>query len=59
MRRTVSWSLFVACALTLALQSAAYGVELKWWSHWAIEDNKKVVFFEVKKRFEAKHPGTR
>ena len=57
MRRTVSWSLFVACALTLALQSAAYGVELKWWSHWAIEDNKKVVLFEVKKRFEAKHPG--
>jgi len=25
MRRTVSWSLFVACALTLALQSAAMG----------------------------------
>jgi len=45
------------CALVLALNSAAYGVDLKWWSHWAIEENKKFVLFEVKKRFEAKHPG--
>ena len=45
------------CALVLVLNSAAYGVDLKWWSHWAIEENKKFVLFEVKKRFEAKHPG--
>ena len=46
------------CALIVGLNTAAYGVELQWWSHWAIEDNKKFVLFEVKKRFEAKHPGT-
>jgi len=45
------------CALVLVLNSPAYGVDLKWWSHWAIEENKKFVLFEVKKRFEAKHPG--
>jgi len=44
-------------ALIVGLNTAAYGVELQWWSHWAIEDNKKFVLFEVKKRFEAKNPG--
>ena len=44
-------------ALVVGLNTAAYGVDLKWWSHWAIEENKKFVLFEVKKRFEAKHPG--
>jgi len=57
MRGKAGWLVVVLCALTVALNSAAYGVDLKWWSHWAIEDNKKAVLFEVKKRFEAKHPG--
>ena len=34
-----------------------HATELQWWSHWAIEDNKKVVLFEAKRRFEAKNPG--
>ena len=57
MRRMTVWLCLVVCALSVALNSAAYGVDLKWWSHWAIEENKKAVLFEVKKRFEAKHPG--
>jgi multiple sugar transport system substrate-binding protein len=57
MCRMTRWLVLVVCALSVALNSAAYGVDLKWWSHWAIEDNKKFVLFEVKKRFEAKHPG--
>jgi multiple sugar transport system substrate-binding protein len=45
---------------TLALGLAAAGAEaaqLQWWSHWAVEDSKKTVLFEAKRRFEAKHPG--
>jgi multiple sugar transport system substrate-binding protein len=41
----------------IALGGVVHAKELNWWSHWAIEDNKKAVLFEVKKRFEAKHPG--
>jgi multiple sugar transport system substrate-binding protein len=41
----------------LMAASAAHATELQWWSHWAIEDNKKVVLFEAKRRFEAKNPG--
>src|SRR5262249_60642508 len=44
------------CACLMGV-SAVHAAELQWWSHWAIEDNKKVVLFEVKKRFEAKNPG--
>src|SRR4030095_2217449 len=50
-------SLVLAVALTIAGAVAAHAVELQWWSHWAIEDNKKAVLFEVKRRFEAKNPG--
>jgi len=57
MRRMTVGLVLVLCALSVVLNSAAYGVDLKWWSHWAIEENKKAVLFEVKKRFEAKHPG--
>ncbi|MFB3817236.1 MAG: ABC transporter substrate-binding protein [Candidatus Methylomirabilales bacterium] len=37
--------------------AAAGAAELTWWSHWAVEESKKAVLFDVKKRFEAKHPG--
>ena len=39
------------------VSSAVQATELQWWSHWAIEDNKKIVLFEAKRRFEAKNPG--
>ena len=55
--RTFARSVVFGLFLTLAVAAAAHAVELQWWSHWAIEDNKKVVLFEVKKRFEAKNPG--
>ena len=55
--QTFARCLALAVALTLAGAVAASAVELQWWSHWAIEDNKKIVLFEVKKRFEAKNPG--
>ncbi len=57
MRRMTVGLVLVVCVLSGLLSRAAYGVDLKWWSHWAIEENKKAVLFEVKKRFEAKHPG--
>ena len=57
MRRMTRCLIMGVCALSVVLNSAAYGVDLKWWFHWAVEENKKTVLFEVKKRFEAKHPG--
>lgn len=57
MRKLTGGLLLGVFALVVGLNTAAYGVDLKWWSHWAIEENKKFVLFEVKKRFEAKHPG--
>src|SRR4029453_5605000 len=47
----------LAVSLWLGAAAAASATELQWWSHWAIEDNKKVVLFEAKRRFEAKNPG--
>ena len=35
----------------------AYAAQLNWWSHWATEENNKMVLYEVAKRFEAKRPG--
>jgi len=55
--RTSVRSLVLAVSLWLAGAVAAHAVELQWWSHWAIEDSKKAVLFEVKRRFEAKNPG--
>src|SRR4029077_18102879 len=55
--RTSVRSLVLAVCLWLAGAVAAHAVELQWWSHWAIEDSKKAVLFEVKRRFEAKNPG--
>ncbi|HSE94345.1 MAG TPA: extracellular solute-binding protein, partial [Methylomirabilota bacterium] len=45
------------CILAMGLAGAADAAQLQWWSHWAVEDSKKTVLFEVKKRFEAKNPG--
>ena len=50
-------SLLLAVVLTGALASTAGAAQLQWWSHWAVEDSKKAVLFEAKRRFEAKHPG--
>src|SRR2546426_12526835 len=55
--RTFARSLVLGVCLALVGAAAAHAVELQWWSHWAIEDNKKVVLFEAKRRFEAKNPG--
>jgi len=49
--------LLITVAVWLAGVSAVQATELQWWSHWAIEDNKKIVLFEAKRRFEAKNPG--
>ena len=46
---------WVVCAATASVAAAA---ELTWWSHWAVEESKKEVLLEAKKRFEAKRPGT-
>src|SRR3989454_11522427 len=53
---------FIRCLLlAVSVWSAGVGiaqaVELQWWSHWAIEDNKKAVLFEAKRRFEQRNPG--
>jgi len=50
-------SFSLAASLALVTASAAHAVELQWWSHWAIEDSKKSVLFEAKRRFEQKNPG--
>jgi multiple sugar transport system substrate-binding protein len=54
--RTLTIGLLLG-ALVLGPGAAADAAQLTWWSHWAVEDSKKAVLFEVKKRFEAKHPG--
>ena len=56
MRESMRVVLLTLCTWLMAA-SAAHATELQWWSHWAIEDNKKLVLFEAKRRFEAKNPG--
>ena len=56
MRESTRIALLMLCA-GLVATSSVHAAELQWWSHWAIEDNKKVVLFEAKRRFEAKNPG--
>ena len=56
MRESLRCLLLTVC-VWLAGVSAVQATELQWWSHWAIEDNKKIVLFEAKRRFEAKNPG--
>jgi multiple sugar transport system substrate-binding protein len=50
-------SLMLGGALAGWVVGAAEAAQLTWWSHWAVEDSKKSVLFEAKRRFEAKHPG--
>src|SRR5881397_4059114 len=50
-------SLLLAASVWSAGVGIAQAVELQWWSHWAIEDSKKQVLFEAKRRFEQKNPG--
>ncbi|MGH7264264.1 MAG: ABC transporter substrate-binding protein [Candidatus Rokuibacteriota bacterium] len=58
MRRLTGWVLGAAAALVgLAVAAPGDAAELKWWSHWAVEDSKKAVLFEAKRRFEARSPG--
>ena len=57
MRRRTTGVLAAALILALGPLGPAQAAELQWWSHWAVEDSKKAVLFEVKRRFEAKHPG--
>ncbi len=44
-------------AIALGLAVPVQAAQLSWWSHWAVEDSKKAVLFEAKRRFEAAHPG--
>jgi len=52
----------VVAGLVLAFLVSPIGssqaAQLTWWSHWATQDTKKEVLNEVKRRFEASHPGT-
>ncbi len=57
MAKTRIWLLTAVCALMVGPAGVAEAAQLTWWSHWAVEDSKKAVLFEVKRRFEAKHPG--
>jgi multiple sugar transport system substrate-binding protein len=54
MRRGIA---LLALAMVVTLAGPAAATELQWWSHWAIEDSKKTVLFEAKRRFEAANPG--
>ena len=57
MRRTTTALLVTALLIVWGLLGSAGAAQLQWWSHWAVEDSKKAVLFEAKRRFEAKHPG--
>jgi len=57
MAKKMGWLVLWVCVLTVLMGGIARAAEISWWSHWAVEDNKKAVLFEVKKKFEAKHPG--
>lgn len=45
-------------AFLVSLAGSGQAAQLTWWSHWATQDTKKEVLSEVKRRFEAAHPGT-
>ncbi|HEX7551294.1 MAG TPA: extracellular solute-binding protein [Candidatus Methylomirabilis sp.] len=52
------WMLMLwMCSLSLMTVGTAQAAEVTWWSHWATQDTKKEVLLEVKRRFEAAHPG--
>ena len=58
MRRMIGGMLLAICLLIPGLTAPARAAQLTWWSHWATQDTKKEVLGEVKRRFEAAHPGT-
>jgi multiple sugar transport system substrate-binding protein len=51
----VLWLLLAFLGLRV---DSGHAAQLTWWSHWATQDTKKEVLGEVKRRFEAAHPGT-
>jgi len=55
-KRGVPFALAVIATILVGT-AVAQAAQLSWWSHWAVEDNKKAVLFEVKQRFEARNPG--
>jgi len=59
MRSRIGWIGLVCGIACVMLSTLAHAGELTWWSQWSVEENKKTVLFEVKKRFEAAHPGTK
>jgi hypothetical protein len=59
MRSKIGWIVLAFCVGWPALGTVAHAAELLWWSQWSVEENKKTVLFEVKRRFEAAHPGTK
>ncbi|HWT78638.1 MAG TPA: extracellular solute-binding protein, partial [Candidatus Methylomirabilis sp.] len=59
MQRLTGRFALLAVAALMVLTGTAQAAELIWWSHWATQDTKKVVLEEVRRRFEAKHPGDR
>jgi len=56
--RKITGVFLMLCALGLLWAGTARAAQLTWWSHWATQDTKKEVLAEVKRRFEAAHPGT-
>jgi multiple sugar transport system substrate-binding protein len=57
MKKTIGSLVMGLVALSILGAGMARAAEISWWSHWAVEENKKTILFEVKKKFEAKHPG--
>src|SRR5205085_793924 len=55
--RTSIPALALGLCLWLLGPAVVQAVELQWWSHWAVEDSKKTVLFEAKRRFEARKLG--
>ena len=55
--RRMTTALIAAFIVVSGTLGSAHAAQLQWWSHWAVEDSKKAVLFEAKRRFEAKHPG--
>ena len=49
----------VICMGWMLVGTASHAAELTWWSHWATQESKKAVLFEVQKRFEARHPESK
>lgn len=57
MGRMTRHFMLMVSTMAVMLAGTAQAAQLTWWSHWAEQASKKDVLFEVKRRFEAKHPG--